>query len=221
MQAPRQIWRKLVDALFPTGRRAEALYAAAVAQARRPSFYAEWGVPDTPEGRFGMIALHVILLLDRLMQQAVAERDTQAGAQAAELARALQERLFDDMDASLREMGVSDVAVPKRMRRLATAFYGRMRTYHAALAENDMATLKAAFRRHIFEAVDQGLQDGAIAGARVEEAAVEDEASVPEGAVSLAAYALKAREMLQRAGAEDLRRGHCPWPPSEEMEATP
>ena len=89
-----------------------ALYGAVVAQARLATFYADYGVPDSVDGRFDLIVLHLVLLLHRL------EQDNDRG----ELGRSLGQDLFDefcrDLDANLREMGVGDLAVPKRDARL-------------------------------------------------------------------------------------------------------
>jgi hypothetical protein len=92
------------------------LYSAIVAQARSPAFYTSYGVPDTVHGRFDLIVLHLVLLLARLDREAAS-------------ARGIGQKLFDlfcrDLDANLREMGVGDLAVPKRMRHFGEAFYGR------------------------------------------------------------------------------------------------
>src|SRR5262249_18838863 len=106
-----------------------ALYGAIVAQARNPAFYLEYGVPDTPEGRFDMIVLHLALVCRRLGR---AQGPDQAPA------RSVSQAVFDmfcrDMDHNLREMGVSDIGVPKKMRKLGEAFYGRLDAYDRALA---------------------------------------------------------------------------------------
>src|SRR6202034_1850226 len=101
-------------------RNIHALYGMIVAQARSRVFYADYGVPDTVEGRFELIVLHLVLLLRRLGP-----------------GHRLGQRVFDafcrDLDDNLREMGVGDMAVPKHMRRFAEAFYGRQDAYIAAL----------------------------------------------------------------------------------------
>jgi cytochrome b pre-mRNA-processing protein 3 len=118
----------------------EALYGAIVAQARCPVFYADHGVPDTIEARFDMIVLHVALLFRRM-------RDSRSS-------RALGQRVFDsfckDMDHNLREMGVGDLAVPKSMRRIGEAFYGRAAAYDEALARPNDEALAAALSRNVF-----------------------------------------------------------------------
>lgn len=102
-----------------------ALYRACVDQSRRPTLYAEYAVPDTVEGRFETYTLHVVLLLDRLKGQ---------GEQAAETSQALFDEYVTALDHALREMGVGDLSVGKKMRKLGEAFYGRAKSYEAAFA---------------------------------------------------------------------------------------
>ncbi len=118
---------------------AAALYARAVEQGRRAEFYARLGVPDTLDGRFEMIALHVFLLLHRLKHD----------GEAAELAQALFDVMFDDMDQSLRQIGVGDLSVGKRVKAMARALYGRCAAYEAGLDAGD-ASLAEALRRNLF-----------------------------------------------------------------------
>jgi cytochrome b pre-mRNA-processing protein 3 len=121
------------------------LYGAIVAQARSVAFYGDYGVPDTVEGRFDLIVLHLVLVLARF------GADEQSG-------RGLGQQLFDvfcrDLDGNLREMGVGDLAVPKRMRRFGEAFYGRQTAYLAALSAVDDGELEKALARNIFVGVD-------------------------------------------------------------------
>jgi cytochrome b pre-mRNA-processing protein 3 len=121
-----------------------ALYGAIVAQARHPGFYLDFGVPDTPEGRFDMIVLHLALVCRRLGR---AEGPDQGPA------RTLSQAVFDmfcrDMDHSLREMGVGDLGVPKKMQKLGEAFYGRLDAYDRALAVAGDEDLAAALRRNV------------------------------------------------------------------------
>ncbi len=120
-----------------------ALYGAIVAQARRPAFYLAYGVPDTAEGRFEMIVLHLALLCRRLGRAEPAARSA---------AHSLSQGVFDmfcrDMDHNLREMGVTDLGVPKKMRRLGEAFYGRLGAYDRALAADGEQALAAALARN-------------------------------------------------------------------------
>ena len=132
--------------IFPLFRRSarpgtiSALYGAIVAQARLPAFYRDYGVPDTVDGRFELIVLHLALVLDRFGEK--------PGL------RSLGQGVFDlfcrDMDNNLREMGVGDLAVPKQMRRMGEAFYGRAQAYREAMAEADHKALAEALARDIY-----------------------------------------------------------------------
>ncbi|MDD3836786.1 MAG: ubiquinol-cytochrome C chaperone family protein [Phenylobacterium sp.] len=113
-----------------------ALYAAAVAEARQPRLYAELGAPDTPEGRFELYTLHVLLLIERLRGQ---------GPAAAETSQALFDTYISALDHGLRELGVGDTSVGKKMRRLGEAFYGRGKSYDAAIAALPDRTPLVAF----------------------------------------------------------------------------
>ena len=112
-------------------------YEAIVAAARHPGLYAHWGVADTLDGRFDMVALHTYLVLDRLK-----------GAEAG-FRQDLVDEFFRDMDRSLRELGVGDVSVGKKVRKMAEVFYGRVAAYDAALAGEPDA-LVAAIARNVF-----------------------------------------------------------------------
>ncbi len=101
------------------------LYGAAVAAARDPWFFAELGVPDTLDGRFDLVGLHVCLLIRRLRQD--------PDRRGPVLAQAVFDAMFADMDLNLREMGVSDLRVGKRVRDMWEAFHGRCQAYEAAL----------------------------------------------------------------------------------------
>jgi cytochrome b pre-mRNA-processing protein 3 len=113
------------------------VYEAIVAAARHPRPYAEWGVPDTVDGRFDMISLYLFLVLDRLK-----------GADAGFRQR-LTDAFFADMDRSLREMGVGDLSVAKKIRKMAEVFYGRVAAYDAALAQGPEA-MAAALARNVY-----------------------------------------------------------------------
>lgn len=119
----------------------ERLYGAIVTQSRQPVFYRELRVPDTIEGRFDLLVLHLHLVYRRL-------------AEADDAARAVGQGVFDffvaDMDASLRELGVGDLSVPKRMRSLGEAFYGRAAAYDAALTQAGNEGLAEALIRNVY-----------------------------------------------------------------------
>jgi len=121
-------------------RAAEALYDQAVMQSRRPEFYLDLGVPDTLDGRFDMIALHVFLVLNRLRNEGPAARN---------LAQRVFDAMFADMDRNLREMGVGDLGVGRRVKTMAKALYGRIDAYETGLTSDDTA-LCAALARNLF-----------------------------------------------------------------------
>jgi cytochrome b pre-mRNA-processing protein 3 len=117
------------------------LYGAAVAAARDPFLFTTVGVPDTLDGRFDIIGLHVFLLIQRLNQEA---------APGPAVAQAVFDAMFSDMDINLREMGVSDLSVGKRVKAMWEAFHGRANAYATALREADPDALEAALRRNIW-----------------------------------------------------------------------
>ena len=102
----------------------EAIYGMIVTQAREPLFYRDLGVPDTVNGRFDLLVLHLWMVLRRF-------KPVEGGSG---LSQALFDRFCDDMDANLREMGVGDLTVPKRMQAFGEAFYGRVAAYDLALS---------------------------------------------------------------------------------------
>jgi cytochrome b pre-mRNA-processing protein 3 len=118
-----------------------ALYGAIVAQARAPAFYRSYGVPDTVSGRLEMLLLHIVLVLLHLEDEAGENR---------QLGQELFDHFCNDMDAHMREMGIGDLAVPRKMRRLGEAFYGRQAAYRAALAASDPNALALALGRNVF-----------------------------------------------------------------------
>jgi cytochrome b pre-mRNA-processing protein 3 len=126
----------------------EAVYGMIVAQARSSPFYRDYGVPDTVSGRFDMIVLHLVLVLRRWRE---------AAANVRPLGQQIFDRFCRDMDHNFREMGVGDLAVPKEMRRVAEAFYGRAGAYEAALNDGDQAALEAALARNVFGAAQPPL----------------------------------------------------------------
>lgn len=122
------------------------LYGTIVAQARLPVFYREYAVPDTVNGRFDLLVLHLALVLGRM----------QADAQLRDIGQALFDHFCTDMDRNLREMGVGDLSVPKHMQRVGEAYYGRAQAYRAALAPDDQKGLIEALKRNIYSNVAGG-----------------------------------------------------------------
>ena len=135
----------ILDRLFrprPAKAAGAALYARAVEQSRLPFLYADFGAPDTVEGRFEIYTLHVVLLLDRLRRE---------GEGTGEVSQALFDTYVKALDHALREMGVGDLSVGKKMRRLGEAFYGRGKSYDAAFAPlPDTAALEALLTRTVY-----------------------------------------------------------------------
>jgi cytochrome b pre-mRNA-processing protein 3 len=124
-----------------------ALYGTIVAEARLPGFYRDYAVPDTVNGRFDLIVLHLALVLDRLAEEPALRT----------LGQGLFDRFWRDTDHNLREMGVDDLAVPRQMRGMGEAFYGRaqvyraaLQVYRAALAAGDNEALAATLKRNIY-----------------------------------------------------------------------
>jgi cytochrome b pre-mRNA-processing protein 3 len=132
------IFRKLLNRFGADP--AAALYGALVAQARQPAFYTVCAVPDSVQGRFEMIALHAFLVMRRL----------KTGEGAGALAQDLFDLMFADMDRNLRELGTGDLAVGKRIKKLAKSFYGRVAAYEDGLAAPG-ERLEAALARNVYE----------------------------------------------------------------------
>jgi cytochrome b pre-mRNA-processing protein 3 len=118
----------------------EALYQRIAAASRAPFLYLDLGIPDTVEGRFEAVTLHVTLVLRRLKQ---------LPSPADQVAQDLVDCLFRHLDASLRELAVGDLAVPKRMKTLGEAFNGRSRAYDEALNEPQGDPLAMALARNV------------------------------------------------------------------------
>lgn len=123
---------------------AKILYQGCVAQSRNPTFYAQYGVPDTIDGRFEMVALHCFLLMRRLR---AAGRD--------DLSQKLFDVFFVTMDRTLREMGIGDLGVPKHMKRMMQGFNGRANAYEAALKSGNTDDVRVALIKNVYGTVDK------------------------------------------------------------------
>ena len=150
----------------------ESIYGMIVTQAREPLFYRDLGVPDTVNGRFDMLVLHLWMVLRRAK---LIEGGT-------ELSQALFDRFCDDMDANLREMGVGDLTVPKRMQAFGEAFYGRAAAYDVALAAG-REPLAQALCKNILngEGIEQARRLACYAAAAIAALAGVDEAALRGG----------------------------------------
>jgi cytochrome b pre-mRNA-processing protein 3 len=125
----------------------ERVYGDIVAAARLPALYASMGVPDTVMGRFDSLALHVALVLRRLGK---------LPSPADSLAQEIVDRFFADLDSALREIGIGDVSVPKKIKKLGQAFYGRAQAYDNALHDDaDAYALEEALCRNVLDRPDE------------------------------------------------------------------
>ncbi len=157
---------------------ASELYGAIVAQARLPVFYQRFGVPDTLEGRFVVLSLHLFAVLHRLKDK---------GAQAGAVAQSLADLFAADMETVLREVGIGDLAIPKKVRALTASGAGLLRSYEAAYMQGSTA-------------LETALAD-ALQG--------EDREAT---AARLAAYVRDALSDLDRQSVRDLCAGRVTFP---------
>jgi cytochrome b pre-mRNA-processing protein 3 len=151
----------------------EGIYGMIVTQAREPLFYRDLGVPDTVNGRFDLLVLHLWMVLRRL-------KTIEGGA---ELSQALFDGFCDDMDANLREMGVGDLTVPKRMQAFGEAFYGRAAAYDQALTAGAEPLARALCKNILNGAeIEKARQLAFYAGAAIAALTGLDDATVQSGA---------------------------------------
>jgi len=162
-----------------------ALYKSLSTQARQPALYLQAGVPDTVEGRFELYVLHLVLVLHRLKGQ---------GAQASETSQAVFDTFLSNLDEGLREMGVGDLSVGKKMRKLGEAVYGRIKSYDRALAEGaDPAELAVVIRRTVLRD-----QEG-------------------PGAEMLAAYVRRVEADIAAQTLSNILQAELNWPPFQSV----
>ena len=166
------------------------LYRGIMGQARRAEFFTELGVPDTLDGRFELLALHAFLVMHRL-------KGRETGDTA--LSRELYEAMVNDLDRSVREMGVSDLGVGRRVTTMVCGINGRVRAYDRGLAEGGEALL-AALDNNLYGTVHQ----------------------VPAGALAaMAGYLQAAAALLAERSLEQLRREPPPFPPPPRLAGEP
>jgi cytochrome b pre-mRNA-processing protein 3 len=152
----------------------EAIYGMIVTQAREPVFYRAFGVPDTVNGRFDLLLLHLWMVLRRL-------KSIEGGAA---LSQALFDHFCNDMDDNLREMGVGDLTVPKRMQAFGEAFYGRTAAYDLARTEGREALAQALCRNILNgQNIEQARLLVAYAEAAMAALERQDEATLSSGVV--------------------------------------
>jgi len=168
----------------------EQLHGEIVAAARRPALYLDFQAPDTLDGRFEMIALHAGLVLRRLSAISGLGDDT-AQDLAQNLAQDLADCVFRHFDDALREIGVGDTSVPKRIKKMAEAFYGRNKAYAEGLADSTSEGLERALARNVY--------------------GVESLADAP-AASALARYARACAAALEAQGVADFAAGRIVFP---------
>jgi cytochrome b pre-mRNA-processing protein 3 len=155
-------------------------YCEIVAQARQPVFYTDFLVPDTIDGRFDLIVLHAVLYFKRMQGE---------GKKVAEFTQDVFDLFFQDMDASLRELGVSDTRVPKKVRKMGEAFFGRADAYMAAVEAGYAEDLAQALGRNIYTDKEE-----------------------PIAQERLAHYVIAAAAELTGQDTQDLLNGNINWP---------
>lgn len=158
------------------------LYEALAEHARQPAFYTDLGVPDSIDGRFEMLCIHAHALFHRLRSR---------GAQADQLGQATYDAMFAGLDAALREMGVADLGVGRRIKIMTEALNGRIQVYDAALSSADAGALEQAVRRNVYGTV-----------------------TPPDSQVAaMASYQRALRATLARVDDADLLAGQVTLPP--------
>ncbi|MEO1693690.1 MAG: ubiquinol-cytochrome C chaperone family protein [Pseudomonadota bacterium] len=185
----------------PHAEGATRLYGSVVTQARDPAFYTLAGVPDTMEGRFEMIVLHLSAVIDRLRAEAGSDDP---------FATQLVATFVTDIDDSYREIGLSDTRVPKKVKKAAAVLYDRTLQYRALTNPHGDATpddLRTALAENVFpDGAGDANTDAGEAGAT----------DVTESADRLARYVVALRRDLGACNAEDVRQADVRWPDAHE-----
>lgn len=157
------------------------IYNSVVEQARRPEFYNSLDIPDTIDGRFDLIVLHAGLYLPRLKA---------VKGEGKRLAQAMFDHMFANLEFNLRELGLGDMSVPRQMKGMVSAFYGRVTAYEEALKAGDACALRAALHRNVH-------RNGTVDPAKVD---------------ALASYVRAASESLKAADDSVIIAGAFEWP---------
>ncbi len=168
---------------------ARQLYQTILAQARQPILYTGYNVPDTVDGRYDLILLHAIVVIDLL--QGAAESGQKLG-------QGIFDIMFRDLENGVREIGVSDMSIARHFRRMSQGFNGRRIAYSAALAAQDAALMQDAVARNIFR---------------------KSADNVTEDAARLTRYVFTQYAALQTAGVDKLLTGAAYFAPSAELAA--
>lgn len=167
----------------------QGIYGALVTMARNPVLFAELGVPDTINGRYDMMVMHVFLFAHRMKDQDAT-------------CRALSQDVFDafllDMDRGLREEGVGDISVPKRIKKMTEVFYGRVRAYEPCLEAQNLDQIALVVDRNVFP----------------------DNSNKP-GSLALASYMLRLQAHLKSISNAAILRGELALETVDPITATP
>lgn len=177
--------------------RAFALYHVIVARARRPHFYTEWGVPDTPDGRLELIGLHAALVMRRLRVE---------GEAGKTLTQDLFDVMFADVDRNIREQGVGDLSVGKHVKRAAQTFLARFRDLDPCLDAEDAEAIARILERNIFNTLTKPQADGS----QTAPDAFPGVASPSAGMLALAKHAIAEAARLAVVPGAELLAGRCP-----------
>ncbi|TDQ80935.1 cytochrome b pre-mRNA-processing protein 3 [Dongia mobilis] len=131
---------RLLGGTSDTRKAADKLFLRLVGQARQPAFFRNMAVPDSIDGRFELLVLHLFLVFQRLKPE---------GARGGDLAQSLYDVAMQDLEASLRQLGAGDAGVGKRIRVMTEAMQGRILAYERALGGSQL-DVEAALRRNLF-----------------------------------------------------------------------
>lgn len=162
------------------------LYLSIVAQARQAVFYRDLAVPDTIDGRFEMVVMHLVLVIERLRGE---DKSISAVGQG------VFDLFLKDMDRNLREMGVGDMSIGKRMKKIGRSVYGRFDAFGPPLKTGDAPALAAAIDRNVFAGDPH-----------------------PGEANRLAAYALETAGRLASQTTSDIEAGRVDWPGPDDVQ---
>lgn len=186
---------------------ADMVYKKAVAQARQEVFYRSLSVPDTVEGRFDMIVLHIFLLLHHWKPNY---------GKDDELGKFVIEAFFSEVEHTLREMGIGDLSIPKRMQKLADAFYGRLYAYTDGLeAQDKPQQLQEALLRNLY-AVDNEIAELDTEAPATNHKSTENE-NLEQHAGLMAHYMRQSLEALSTQDNDDIRKGQFHFPNLEDI----
>lgn len=119
------------------------LFNIVIEQSRIIEFYEKYSVEDSLDGRFDLMSLHMAIVLEKLDRHKKIKY-------VPEYKRILQEIMFDNLDLTLREIGVGDLGVGKKIKVMAEAFYGRMLAYQNLFLEKNEIEMSNTLKRNLY-----------------------------------------------------------------------